>query len=294
MKKILPLMFLALLTGCISRIVTTYQSPESIIVSEGCNPLIVTEQDLFGLKVNYQGSILIDEPYSYINRSTCSKEAAFKRLKSDACNLKANLINITLEINPGEEIPPYHRSACYRCQADYYSLDFDYLSKKILENKNREIIYYTADKKLKWEDFKVELPESSETPYEFISTIMLRAGKVSVWTGAFKDFEANGAFYADVSKVKRPFANEANEKVIGLLFDMTQVHAKNLQQVLNSTKPRITDRKKIQDIVNDHNQELRKKIDKFNSETDYGNNTMAFEQWENRLQTEIINLGIKK
>ena len=294
MRKITAFIILSLMTGCINRVATTYQKPNSGIVSGNCNPIIVMGQDLTGLKVNYLGSIMIDEPYSYMTRSSCSKEAVFKRLKSDADNLNANLINITTEINPGEEKPPYQRSACYRCAADYYSIECDTLSQKILAQKNREIISYRLNKSLKWEDFKVELPESSEAPYEFVSTIQLRAGKMSAWTGAFKDFEAYGAFYSDVSKIKRSYANEAKEKVMELLFDLTQINAHILQQYLNSTKPGIADRKKIQKIVDNHLEKLKSEIDSFNRETDFGNNVVALEVWENRIHTEAINHGIKQ
>ena len=294
MRKIIALIILPLMSGCINRIATTYQKPDSIIVSNNSNLIIVTEKDLFGLNIIHLGSIMIDEPYTYLTRSSCSKEVAHDRLRSDARSLNANLINITTEINPGEEKPPYRRSACYRCEADYYSIEFDTLSQKILARKSREIINYSLDKKLKWDDFKVELPESSEAPYEFVSTIQLISGKMSPWTGAYKDFEAYGAFYSDVSKVKRSYANEEKEKIMGLLFDLTQINAHILQQYLNSTKPRIADRKKIQKIVDNHLEKLKSEIDNFNSETDFGNNVVALEDWENRIHTETINLGIKQ
>ena len=293
MRKITAFIILTLMTGCINRIATTYQKTDSVIVSDNSNLMIVTEQDLFGLKVNYLGSIMIDEPHLYMTRSSCSKEVAHTRLRSDASNLRANLINITLEINPGEDKPPYQRSACYRCEADFYSIEHDTLSQKILAQKNRDIINYSSKSELKWQDFKVELPESHKVPYEFIASFQLKIGKVN-WNGAYKDFEAFAAFYSDVSKVKRSYANEANEKVMELLFDLTQINAHILQQNLNSTWPGIGDRKKIDRIVGEHLQKLYSDIDSFNRETDFGNNVVALEDWEKRIHTETINLGIKQ
>lgn len=293
MQKLMPIILLLLLTSCINRIVTSYQKPESLITSDSCNPLIVIRKDIYGLKANYLGSIMIDEPYTSLTISSCSKDAALKRLKSDGCNLSANLINIITEINPGEEIPPYHRSPCYRCIADYYKIDFDSLNSKILAENNRELFYYSSDMRLKWEDFKVVLPESYEKPYEFISTIHIKSGKISIWTGVFKEFEGSGVFYSDISKVKKSYANEKNEKVIGLLFDLTQVYAKKLEMFLNSKKPKIADRNKIQNIVNDYLNKLNSEIDQFNLETNFGTNHTALDYWTNKIESECIDLKIK-
>jgi hypothetical protein len=277
-----------------SRVVTTYQKSESIIVSDSCEPRIVTGQDLYGLTGTYLGTIKIDEAFLYITGSSCSQEAAFKRLKTDACNLKANLINITSEIKPREEVRPYHVSACYRCIADYYFIEFDTLVNKIFARGERDIINYTSDYKLKWDDFMVVLPDSSEMPYEFVSKFFLVSGKMSAWTGVYSEFEVNGMFISDISKVKKSFANETNEKTIGLLFDLTQVYARKLEMFLNSHKPKLANMEKIKSIYNSYHNLLKAEIRNFNKETDFGRNTFAYQQWEDRINKEAINLGIKK
>jgi hypothetical protein len=39
---------------------------------------------------------------------------------------------------------------------------------------------------------------------------------------------------------------------------------------------------------------LKAEIRNFNKETDFGRNTFAYQQWEDRINKEAINLGIKK
>ncbi len=264
------------------------------MVSDSCNPRILVKKDLTGLKFNHLGSIMIDEPYSYLTRSTCSKEVAFKRLRSDACNLNANIINIVTEINPGEDVPPYPRSACYRCIAAFHSLVIDSLSNKILEQKKREIILYEENSELKWSDFSVNLPESYTRPYEFVSTLYFKAGKMSKWTGVFRGFEVTGVYYSDISGVKKSFASEENVEIIALLFDLTQVHAMKLQNFLNAHKPRMADIEKIKKIVREYSTGLDVDISNFNKETDFGNNAEVYRQWKDRIQMEAKELVIKK
>ena len=294
MKIVFPFIVLLLLTGCINRIVTTYSSQESYLVSDSCNPRILVKKDLTGLKFNHLGSIMIDEPYTYLSKSTCSKEVAFKRLRADACNLNANIINIVSEINPGEEAPPYHRSACYRCIAVFHSLVIDSLSNKILEQEKREIILYEENSGLKWSDFSVNLPESYPQPYEFVSAVYYKAGKMSKWTGVFKNYTASAVYYSDISGVKKSFASEENEEIIKLLFDLTQVHAMKLKNFLNAHKPRIADTEKIKNIAREYSAGLKVDISNFNIETDFGNNAEAYQQWKDRIQLETKELGIKK
>jgi hypothetical protein len=273
---------------------TNYEKPKEKISSDSCNPKIVLQRDLFGLKADYLGSIKIDEPIAYWTKASCSKEKMYKKLLADACALKANLIQIKSEINPGEVIPPYHRSPCYRCIADYYSFEFDSLSSEILNQENREKVYYKEDVKLKWSDFKVRLPESNEKPYEFISNIQLRSGSISVWTGAYKDFQAIGVFYSDVSKVKSSFANINNEKITGLLFNLTQVYANRLTDFLNSTRPGIADRNKLQKIIDEYTDELNLEIENFNKDTGFGSNQINLQKWENKINSELFNYDLKK
>lgn len=294
MKNILFILIIIILTGCSHKITTNYRLPDTSQLKGNCTPLIVKKKNLYGLQAKYLGSINLDEPFTYINRSVCSEAAAIEKLKSDACSLNSNLINITSEINPGEIVPPYPRSPCYRCIASYYSIDFNEITNSILEKSDRKIIKYDDINKLTWNDFALKFADSSLVPYEFISDIEVLAGNMSIWTGAFKEFKAQGVFYSDISKVKASFAIEKNLIQINVLYSLAEIYAKRLEQFLNSKKPKIANRKKIQYILENYLTNLRIEQKKFIAETDYGKNLIAQQEWVDRINQELNQIEVGK
>jgi len=291
MKKLLLLVSVALLAGCSHKISTNFQSVAPASADTICNPEILKKSDLFGLNAQYLGSITLDEPVVYMRRKVCSEEAAIEILKSKACNLNANLINITLEIKPGEDAPPYPRSACYRCIANYYYVEINETSKPILIGDVRKTISWEDKTKITWDNFMIELPETSEIPYEFSSRIYL-SWRMSPWTGAFKDYKAQGTFYCDISKAKRSFRTAENEKQIELLFSLTHLYAKRLERDLNSRKPKISNKRKLYGIVNMYDMDMKNAVTRFYEETEYGENKAAFKKWEDEINTELEQLTI--
>ena len=289
MRKPLLLVSVALLTACSHKISTNFQSAAPAPADTTCNPEIRKKSDLFGLDAQYLGSITLDEPVVYMRRKVCSEEAAMDILKTNACNLNANLINITLEIKPGEDAPPYPRSACYRCIANYYYVEINETSKPILKEDARKTISWEDKTKITWDNFMIELPETSEIPYEFSSRIYL-SWRMSPWTGAFKDYKAQGTFYCDISKAKRSFRTAENEKQIELLFSLTHLYAKRLEQDLNSWKPIIGNRKKLFRIINWYHMDLENAKTRFYEEAEYGENEAALKKWEDEINTELEQL----
>ena len=289
MRKPLLLVSVALLTACSHKISTNFQSAAPAPADTTCNPEIRKKSDLFGLDAQYLGSITLDEPVVYMRRKVCSEEAAIEILKSKACNLNANLINITLEIKPGEDAPPYPRSACYRCIANYYYVEINETSKPILKEDARKTISWEDKTKITWDNFMIELPESSEVPYEFISRIFV-SWKWSHWTGVCKNYKAQAVFYSDISKVKKSFKTTENEKHIKLLFSLTQLYAKRLENNLNSWKPIIGNRKKLFRIINWYHMDLENAKTRFYEEAEYGENEAALKKWEDEINTELEQL----
>ena len=287
MRKLILYLSITLLISCSHKVTTNYQAPAYPMAASTCNPKIVKKKNLYGLNANYLGSIKLDEPITYMNRKVCSEAAAIEKLKSQACGLNANLINIISEIKPGETIPPYHRSACYRCIANFYSIEWNEVNNTILTQANRKTTKYDDKKGITWNDVEIELPDSCSFPYEFISNIEIVSGKMSVWTGAYKEFKAQGVFYCDVSKVKKSFKTIQNEKQLELLFDLTQIYANRAEVDLNSRKPKIANKEKIQTIIDGYLTELETEKAKFNFETAYGNNKLALQNWESRIKSEL-------
>ena len=287
MRKFIFILSFTFMISCSHTITTNYQVPAYSKSDNSCNPEILKAKNLFGLYVTYLGTIKLDESFTAINRKVCSESAAIEKLKSQACALNANLINITSEIKPGETIPPYQMSPCYRCIADFYAIDYNEQVKSILAESNRKTIKFEETQLISWKDFDIELAESSSVPYEFMSNIELVSGKMSIWTGAFKEFKAQGVFYCDISKVKKTFATEQNKKQIELLFSLTQIYAKRVEKFLNTKKPKIAHKDKIQEIIDGYFAKLAIEKADFNMETEYGNNKIALKKWEDKINNEL-------
>lgn len=287
MKKITFILPLILIISSSVAFATNFKASAFTEPDSTCNPEIYRKKNLFGLNANYLGSDIIGDELTYLSVKRCSEAAAMEKLKSQACYLNANLINITIEIKPGETIIANDKSPCYRCIADFYSIDLNELTVKILNRENRKIISYDDNKPITWKDFDIELPESSIVPYEFLSNIELLTGKMSFWTGAFKEYKAQGVFYCDLSKVKKSIITEQFEKQFELLFSLTQLYAKRLEFDLNSRNPKISNSRKIQKIIYGYLTLLAIEKDSFNRETEYGNNKIALKNWEDKIVTEL-------
>jgi len=281
------IVFIILLTSCSHAFTTNYQTLTYSEPDSACNPLIFRGKNLFGLDVKYAGNLNIgDQSFSFVIKKY-SDSVATAVLKSQACAVNANLVNITFEIKPGEFKPPYPQTTYYRCMADFYSIEMNELNLQILKAEKRKILRYEDRNSLSWKDFDIELPESFSVPYEFVSTIELYTGKMSIWTGAYKEFKAQGIFYSDISKIKKSLSSEQTEKQLELLFSLTHLYAKRLETDLNSRKPKLANAEKIQKIIDGYISELETEKAKFNIETDYGNNKIELRKWETKIKSEL-------
>jgi hypothetical protein len=242
---------------------------------------------MFGLNAKYVGELIIgDQTYSFFIKKY-SDSVVTELLQAEACKMKANIVNITLEIKPGEIKPPYEEVAYYRCIADFYSLELNELNLQVLSAEKRKTIRYEERNSLSWIDFDNELPESSSVPYEFVSAIELYTGKMSVWTGGFKEFKAQGVFYSDISKIKHSFSTEQAQKQLDVLFSLTQLYAIRLAADLNSRKPKLANKTKIQKIIDAYNSDFEAEKAKFNLETGFGSNKNALDEWEIKINAGL-------
>jgi hypothetical protein len=285
--------FIILIITCSQAFATSYQTLAYTDPDSSCNPQIFRGKNLFGLDVKYAGNLIIDDrSFSFAIRKY-SDSLATAVLKSQACAVNANLVNITFEIKPGEFTPPFSQEAYYRCMADFYSIELNELNLQILRAEKRKIIRYEERNSLSCKDFDNELSESFSVPYEFVSTIELYTGKMSIWTGAYKEFKAQGIFYCDISKVKKSFSSDQAEKQLELLFSLTHLYAKRLEADLNSRKPKLANDKKIQKIIDGYITEFETEKARFNLETGYGSNKIELKKWETKIKAELDQLKLK-
>jgi hypothetical protein len=285
MRYTLLIILILFISSCSYRITRNYNNSNSNQTSSNCNPLILKKKNLYGLNAKYLGSIKLDDSGISIN---CSEKKAKETLNHEACSIKSNLINITEEVYPGY-------SSCYRCIADFYFVDFsDEITKEILEGNNRTILKYDSINKIVWSDFKLSLSDTSSVPYYFVSNIELESGGATFWTGAYKDFKAQGVFYGDVSKVKLSFVSDENLNHIEGLYYLTQIHAKRLEQFLNSDNPKTANRGRVQNLLDQYLNNLSNEQNRYMKETEFGQNNSAQQEWMDKINIELEQLEIEK
>lgn len=288
-KNIFILNFLVVFTffavsSCSYRVTRTYTKPPAVENAADCQTMIVKQKDLFGVDVDFMGSIRLDDAGFTTN---CSEDKAYALLSQEACGLGANLVNITSEAPPN-----LGGSTCYRCVADFYNLDINEENLKIIEEPKRDLILYDPDNPLKLEDFTTELPESESKPYVFVSNIRLWSERISVWTGAYKEFSTEAAFYRDVSGIKASCANQEYLHHLRLLFDISFLYAKKLENYLNSGEAKTSNLMKVQRIVDDFVNQMETEQMDCQIETNLGRDKDAQARWDKKIAEEFKNAGI--
>jgi len=281
-RLILFIILPTILAGCSYKITRSYELPENKILNQNCIPKIVFLKNVYGLDCKYKGSIKIDDGGLAIN---CSKEKVLEQLKKEACLLDANLIDIVDFVEPGY-------STCYRCIADFYSIQYDDFTNKILANENRDTLKYNTRSKLKWEDLKITIPENSDIPYNIVSGIDLHSG-LTFWSGKFKNFSIQSIIFLDVSGVKKSFINDTNLIHIQMLFDLAQIYSKKLENYLNTEIPRTGNQEKIFYHINEYKAKLAQEQHNYIYETDYGRNKELQKKWIEKINSYKKELNIE-
>lgn len=284
MKKAALILFV-LLTSCSSyKIVRNYELPSDKHVADDCNPMIVKQKDIFGLKVSYHGTILLDDAGSTVN---CSESKAMEILRKEACLLGANFVNIVYEARPSIW------SICYRCSANFYFAEKDELFFNIIHNE-RETISFSNLGSIDWDLFRLELPENSEHPYEIYSTIRALPTSFSFRTGEVKNFESEGFFYLDISKIKPSYINDANLEHIRMFVYLTPIYAKKLENFLNTNKASINTHVIFNEIVINFMNRMFKTMGEYMEQTEFGQNQQMQFEWTDKISKLMTELEISK
>lgn len=277
MKIIYFLLIILMLTNCSPLITRTYQTNNQVVQNlSDCKPEIIKNKDLNGLPIQFKGSIRIAESGFSVN---CSEEKIREKLMDEACFIDANLINIT------QEAFPNLMSTCYQCIADFYYIQFDSVTSKVIQMPDRYIVKYD-ERNLEWSDFQNNLSDSVEVPYGLVTSIKIKDGDLSFWNGAVKRIEAEGIFYGDVSFAKTSFKTKANLDHIRVLFDLAQIYAKRFEQHINNQSG-TTNIKKFQEIREKYVLEMFEEQRRYIDETNYGLNKSIQQKWINTVESEL-------
>ncbi len=270
-------------SSCSYKVYRSYEAKE-YVPDANCTSRLFKNKDLTGVNYIYKGAIVLDE--SGITAG-CKEEDAIEYLKKEACNLGANTINII------EEAYPDLYSSCYRCIASFYTVARDTLTTRILNAFERKIIAYGSSGALEWDDFRIPLPEHNSYPYQMPTSIDVYADGKSFWLGVYSTVKAEAVFYEDVSKLKPSYRTPENLAHVNGFFDLAQIQAFKLADTLNSIPKNKRAKVNIDEFLRQTMKSLKKLETQYQSETDYGANTVLQEQWYVRIEEEKKQYGVQ-
>ncbi len=284
MKYIGLLIVFVLFISCSSyKITRTYVAPTADFSPENCDPMIVKQKDFFGLRVNYHGSITLDDDG---NTGNCSENKAIEILRREACHLGANLINIVAEERPSIA------STCYRCTAEFLTVEKNEFFFELLAN-GRKITSFTELDIIDWSLFSNQLPDTVPHPYEIFSTIEALPTGSSFWTGELKSFITEGFYYWDISKVRQSFMTEDNLEHIQMFIYLTPIYAKKLHVYLSTNKSSIRTPALFHEIIKDHITQLYNTKIEYMDQTEYGQNRENQAMWTEKISNLLIEYEIE-
>jgi hypothetical protein len=271
-------------SGCSYKITKNYKAPTNSIVEESASPLIVKMKDITGINSEYLGSIMLNDAGFTIK---CSESHAMEILNAEAKKLNANLVNIKVEYT--RDIS----SSCYRCYADFHKAFLDDRLQEILKKTTRSKSYYDTLNNLKWSDILLATNDSYLKPYTFFSNLEVNSSGVKYQNKKFTGFKVNSFFYDDVSFVSQSFINDSNLVHLRLLYDISQIYAKRLENYLNYENIRSDSPFLIDFIKNKFLQDLYTSEELYISETDFGRNLNKQAIWSAKIKAALAEMKLQ-
>jgi hypothetical protein len=257
-----------LISGCAPKLKTTIikefpplTEDELVVVLD-----ITDDQDIKGEKI---GDLKATDGGLSVN---CTYYENIQNLKKLARESGANLIRITKQKNPDKW------STCHRLWAEVFRVS----DPKIYETQ----IEWSSDRKLTWSDFKgepdlVNFPDAlalTNSGFGYESGInMFKEGKVFVQSV----FNTQQSWFLPEGKNDYVLRHEQ------IHFDITEIYSRKLRKELSDAKitsDNITRAKPIFDRIFN---ELQKRQDQYDSETQRGNEKETQENWEAIVKIEL-------
>lgn len=281
LKLFLAIVIAISFTSCSYRITRTYPKPDCKNVILDCSPKVVIQKKILGTGYRYIGRIKLDDTGFTIN---CSKEKTIKKLQEEACILNANLVNVVEYIEPGY-------STCWRCIADFYSVDD--LSKLDDEFITSVVdpIYYEKDPKLSWSDLKRNIPETANDAYLIDYNLVLRRD-INIWWGNVKSFEVQGVLNKNGSGVKESLKTPAILAHLQLIYDLSQIYAKRLELFLNENVKKSSNNEELQQYMDKYMEDLNSEVGSYITETQNGSKAEIQNKWNKKVAAAKVELGI--
>lgn len=209
-------------------------------------------------------------------KSNCSYNEVIAGLKKQAEKKGGNLLKIT------EHKKPDAWSTCDRIKAEIY---------KVADiSAYEQEIYWTADRKLKWEDFKSPASAMTGAAAHTYCGFGFETNRVT----AFKKskFFVHTKFYCDKSWVGKEYISQEN-----LLsheqahFDLCEVYARRLYKRLTEANVNIATLQEANNIYTEVANDYTAAQQQYDEETNHGTEPGLQKKWQERVAKELEDLS---
>ncbi|MEJ8756978.1 DUF922 domain-containing protein [Pontibacter sp. H259] len=154
-------------------------------------------------------------------------------------------------------------------------------------------IAYEPGKKLSWQDFKGRpKPTDMHKGAEITVSIFLKIKDTSFWSGRIT-YDAYAVAFKDESWVRPAYKDDYSLKHEQLHFDIAHLYAETLEAKLNTLDSKTTkDQAEVEKILKNHLAEMRAFQDRYDRETEGGNNYAKQKKWLNKIEKAITILNV--
>jgi hypothetical protein len=151
-----------------------------------------------------------------------------------------------------------------------------------LQASESDTITYKTKNKLEWSDFKMNPDLSDSAKIHLNLTIVTFTKKIDIWFGIIK-VESFAGIKRDSSWVKSEYKNDLMLEYVQLKYDIANVYAKKAENEINKKKINAAFTRKIEKIIESHIKEMNFALEKYNIETDFGNNKEMIDKWKIKI-----------
>lgn len=150
------------------------------------------------------------------------------------------------------------------------------------------VLAYETGNKLVWQDFKGRpKPSDAHKGAEITVSIFLKVRDTSFWSGKI-EYDAYAVAFKDESWVKPAYRDDYSLKHEQLHFDIAHLYAETLEAELNSLDSKSSkDEVEVERILKNHLTEMRKFQDRYDRETNGGNNYKQQLRWSKKIEKAL-------
>jgi hypothetical protein len=150
------------------------------------------------------------------------------------------------------------------------------------------VLAYETDRKLTWQDFKGRpKPSDAHKGAEITVSIFLKIRDTSFWSGRVT-YDAYAVAFKDESWVKPAYRENYSLQHEQLHFDIAHLYAETLEVKLNSLDSKTSkDEAEVEKILKNHLAEMRQFQDKYDRETNGGNNYKQQMRWAKKISKAL-------